>query len=124
VIGTQLHVLGVHHPYILFEQLANIASKLLAVFINIQTHHHLCRYYLYTDFVEKSFRRVFNVSLIENYLMMYSFRTINLSVDIEKIARELIRLLEKASKFQQQWHQSPILKQMITRYYRFMQLKA
>jgi hypothetical protein len=45
VIGTQLHVLGVHHPHIPLDQLANITSKLLVVFINIQTHHHLCMYY-------------------------------------------------------------------------------
>ncbi|CAF1430270.1 unnamed protein product [Rotaria sordida] len=50
--------------------------------------------------------------------------TIELSVDIEKTARELIKLLEKALKFQQQWQQPSIVKHMITRYYRFMQLKA
>jgi hypothetical protein len=33
-------------------------------------------------------------------------------------------LLEKASKFQAEWRESSVLKQMITRYYRFMQLKA
>jgi hypothetical protein len=54
-------------------------------------------------------------------MILCIFRTIELSVDIEKTARELIKLYEKASKFQQQ---SDILKQMITRYYRFMQLKA
>ena len=32
--------------------------------------------------------------------------------------------MEKASEFQPEWQQSVILKQMITRYYRFMQLKA
>ncbi len=32
--------------------------------------------------------------------------------------------MEKASIFQEQWQQSAILKQMIQRYYRFMQLKA
>ncbi|CAF3529452.1 unnamed protein product [Rotaria sp. Silwood1] len=53
-----------------------------------------------------------------------STMTIELSVNIEDTARELIKLLEKASKFQQQWQQSSILKQMIIRYYRFMQLKA
>ena len=51
-------------------------------------------------------------------------RTIELSVDVDKTARELISLLEKASKFQAEWRQSEIIKQMITRYYRFMQLKA
>ncbi|CAF4241372.1 unnamed protein product, partial [Rotaria sordida] len=50
--------------------------------------------------------------------------TIELSVNIEDTARELIELLEKASKFQEQWQQSSILKQIIIRYYRFMQLKA
>ncbi|CAF4322313.1 unnamed protein product, partial [Rotaria sordida] len=50
--------------------------------------------------------------------------TIELSVNIEDTARELIRLVEKVSKFQEQWQQSSILKQMIIRYYRFMQLKA
>ncbi len=52
------------------------------------------------------------------------FRTIELSVDVDKTARELISLLEKASKFQTEWRQSAVIKQMITRYYRFMQLKA
>jgi hypothetical protein len=47
-----------------------------------------------------------------------------LPVNIDKTARELISLLEKASKFQVEWRQSEIIKQMITRYYRFMQLKA
>ncbi len=47
-----------------------------------------------------------------------------MSVDIDKTARQLISLLEKASRFQEQWQQSAILKQMIQRYYRFMQLKA
>ncbi|CAF2574018.1 unnamed protein product [Rotaria sp. Silwood2] len=51
-------------------------------------------------------------------------RAIKLSVNIDDTARELIKLLEKASKFQAQWQQSSILKQMIIRYYRFMQLKA
>jgi len=32
--------------------------------------------------------------------------------------------LEKASKFQTEWRQSAVITQMITRYYRFMQLKA
>ncbi|CAF1421944.1 unnamed protein product [Rotaria sp. Silwood1] len=50
--------------------------------------------------------------------------TIEISVDIDKTARELIQLLEKASKFQELWEKSSILKQMIKRYYRFMQLKA
>ncbi|CAF1569213.1 unnamed protein product [Rotaria sordida] len=50
--------------------------------------------------------------------------TIELSVNIEDTARELIKLLEKASKFQEQWQQSSILKQMIIIYYRFMRLKA
>ncbi|CAF1382366.1 unnamed protein product [Rotaria sordida] len=53
-----------------------------------------------------------------------STMTIELSVNIEDTARELIELLEKASKFQEQWQQSSILKQIIIRYYRFMQLKA
>jgi hypothetical protein len=59
-------------------------------------------------------------------MMMFCLlcRTIKLSVDIDNTARELIKLLEKASPFQQQWQQSSILKQMITRYHRFMQLKA
>jgi hypothetical protein len=47
-----------------------------------------------------------------------------LSVDIDKTARELISLFKKASQFQVKWSKSSILKQMITRYYRFMQLKA
>ncbi|CAF3859124.1 unnamed protein product [Rotaria sordida] len=50
--------------------------------------------------------------------------TIELSVDIDKTTRELIKLLEKASEFQDLWEKSSILKQMIRRYYRFMQLKA
>ncbi|CAF4731189.1 unnamed protein product [Rotaria sp. Silwood1] len=50
--------------------------------------------------------------------------SIELSVDVDKTARELISLLEKASQFQAEWRQSSIIKQMITRYYRFMQLKA
>ena len=36
----------------------------------------------------------------------------------------MIRLLEKVTGSQQQWDQSIIIKQMIQRYYRFMQLKA
>ncbi|CAF0885329.1 unnamed protein product [Rotaria sordida] len=50
--------------------------------------------------------------------------TIKLSVDIANNAHQLLRLLGKAIQFQEQWQQSTILKQMITRYYRFMQLKA
>ncbi|CAF3929083.1 unnamed protein product [Adineta steineri] len=50
--------------------------------------------------------------------------TIELSVNIDTTARELVQLLEKASKFQEQWQRPPVLKQMITRYYRFMRLKA
>ncbi|CAF4863740.1 unnamed protein product [Rotaria sp. Silwood1] len=50
--------------------------------------------------------------------------TIELSVDIDKTVHQLISLLEKASTFQDKWYESAILKQMITRYYRFMQLKA
>ncbi len=47
-----------------------------------------------------------------------------MSVDIDKTTPELVALLEKASSFQEQWQQSAILKQMIQRYYRFMQLKT
>lgn len=46
------------------------------------------------------------------------------SVDLGETARQLIQLLEKACQFQQQWQQPNVLKQMITRYYKFMQLKA
>jgi hypothetical protein len=53
-----------------------------------------------------------------------SFRTIELSVDLDKTAPELISLLKKASQFQAEWRQSSIIQQMINRYYRFMQLKA
>ncbi len=47
-----------------------------------------------------------------------------MTVDIDKTVPALISLLEKASHFQEQWQQSIVLKQMIQRYYRFMQLKA
>ncbi len=57
-------------------------------------------------------------------MFIIHYRTIELSVDVDKTARELISLLEKASKFQAERRQSEIIKQMITRYYRFMQLKA
>jgi hypothetical protein len=62
----------------------------------------------------------------ENFvkILKYIFRIIELSVDVDQTARELISLLEKASPFQVEWRQSIIIKQMITRYYRFMQLKA
>ncbi|CAF4541584.1 unnamed protein product [Rotaria sp. Silwood2] len=53
-----------------------------------------------------------------------STMTIKLSVNIDDTAHELIKLLEKVSKFREQWKESYILKQMIMRYYRFMQLKA
>ncbi|CAF3182946.1 unnamed protein product [Rotaria socialis] len=53
-----------------------------------------------------------------------SYMTITLSVDIHNTTHQLISLLEKVSKYQDKWYQSAILKQMITRYYRFMQLKA
>ena len=52
------------------------------------------------------------------------FRLIELSVNIDKTAVELISLLEKASKFQETWRQSLTIKQMLTRYYRFLQLKS
>jgi hypothetical protein len=42
------------------------------------------------------------------------FGTIELSVDIEHTAQELIELLEKTSKFQQEWQKPAVLKQMIT----------
>jgi hypothetical protein len=58
------------------------------------------------------------------YIKYLFIRTIELSVDVDKTARELISLLEKASKFQSEWRQSAIIKQMITRYYRFMKLKV
>jgi len=47
-----------------------------------------------------------------------------LSVNIDRTAPELISLLEKTSHFQQKWKESIILKQMIKRYYQFMQLKS
>ena len=43
---------------------------------------------------------------------------------MDRTARALIALLEKVSNCPQQWQQSSVLKQMIQRYYRFMQLKA
>ncbi|UJR10791.1 hypothetical protein I4U23_014978 [Adineta vaga] len=50
--------------------------------------------------------------------------TITLSVNLDKTACELISLLQKATPFQDKWRESSVIKQMITRYYRFMQLKA
>jgi hypothetical protein len=41
-----------------------------------------------------------------------------------QLPSQLISLLEEALVFQQQWQGSLVLKQMIQRYYRFMQLKA
>ena len=65
---------------------------------------------------------------IEGILLTSSFsfspRTIELSVDLDRTAPELISLLTKASKFQAQWRLPGVPRQMITRYYRFMQLKA
>ncbi|CAF5111783.1 unnamed protein product, partial [Rotaria sp. Silwood1] len=49
---------------------------------------------------------------------------IQLSVDLDKTAHKLISLLEKTSKFRNQWRKSVILQQMIRRYYRFMILKS
>ncbi|CAF1067084.1 unnamed protein product [Adineta ricciae] len=49
---------------------------------------------------------------------------IDLSVDINKMAKELLSLLEKAEQFKAEWRKSSVIKRMITRYYRFMQLKA
>jgi len=45
-------------------------------------------------------------------------------VDIDQSARQLVLLLKKAAAFQNKYEQSFVLKQMIQRYYRFMQLKA
>lgn len=45
-------------------------------------------------------------------------------MDLDKTARELISLLEKASKYKEEWRQSPVIKQMMIRYYRFLQLKS
>jgi hypothetical protein len=47
-----------------------------------------------------------------------------LSVNIDRTALELISLLEKISRFQQQRKELIVLKQMIKRYYQFMQLKS
>ncbi len=47
-----------------------------------------------------------------------------MSVDIDKTTPQLISLSKKASRSQEQWQQSAILKQMIQKYYRFIQLKA
>jgi hypothetical protein len=52
------------------------------------------------------------------------YRTIELSVDVGRTAKELLSLLEKASNFQAKWREPVVIEQMITRYYRFMQLKA
>ena len=51
-------------------------------------------------------------------------RSISISVDLDRTAQELISLLTKASKFQDQWRLPAVPRQMITRYFRFMQLKA
>ncbi|CAF4012850.1 unnamed protein product [Rotaria sp. Silwood1] len=82
-----------------------------------------------------SVRDLCNVSLVcrlfkmiadqdEIWKLKCNSKTIELSVNIDATARELIKLREKALKFREQWQQSTILKQMIIRYYRFMQLKA
>ncbi|CAF1377810.1 unnamed protein product [Adineta ricciae] len=49
---------------------------------------------------------------------------IPLSVDIDETAPKLISLSEKTGAFLKQWFSPSVLKQMIQRYYRFMQLKA
>ncbi|CAF2745557.1 unnamed protein product [Rotaria sp. Silwood2] len=49
---------------------------------------------------------------------------IELSVDIDRTAPELISLLEKACDVEVDWRRPEIIRQMIMRYYRFMQLKA
>ncbi|CAF0951485.1 unnamed protein product [Adineta steineri] len=49
---------------------------------------------------------------------------IELSFDVNKTVHELISLYKKRSKLQAEWRQAPVIKQMITRYYHFIQLKA
>jgi hypothetical protein len=57
-------------------------------------------------------------------LIIHFYRTIQLSVDLDRTLPELISLFEKASLFQVYWYQPIVIKQMILRYYRFMKLKA
>ena len=97
------------HLNILCDQQVNINLYPLVDSNNIQMNHRICKKI---------------IIFINDTTLCFFYRTIELSVDIDKTARELISLLEKASKFQDQWRQSSIIKQMITRYYRFMQLKA
>ena len=52
------------------------------------------------------------------------FRIVQFSVDLDRTAPALISLLEKTSHFQHEWQQSSIFKQIVQRYYRFLQLKA
>jgi len=70
-------------------------------------HHKKCKNIIYSSFESLLF-----------------YRTIKLSVNLDKTVPELISLLEKASPFQEQWQQSVVFKQIIQRYYRFMQLKS
>ena len=65
-------------------------------------------------------RKIYN----SPFITFHFLRTIELSVDISKTAHLLISMLKKVSKFQDHWYESAVLKQMITRYYRFMQLKT
>jgi hypothetical protein len=51
-------------------------------------------------------------------------RTIKSTVGLKKTAPELTSLLEEGSVFQAEGCKPAILKQMITRYYRFIQLKT
>ena len=51
-------------------------------------------------------------------------RTIKLSIDIDRTAKGLVSLLKKVASFGSKWCRKQIIRQMIMRYYRFMQLKA
>lgn len=71
-----------------------------------------------------SSQEMLKIFFVKSFEILLFHRTIKLSVDIDKMALELISLLEKASIFQEQWQQSVVFKQMIQRYYRFMSLKS
>ncbi|CAF4835582.1 unnamed protein product [Rotaria sp. Silwood1] len=116
----QIYIDWIFEKYLRNQELKRLERKYLTMNICCGLKYSPSRY-LVGSKSNESFSPIFGFNEHPNSSLNM---TIQLSVDIDKTAHVLISLLEKASNFQKKWRKSVILRQMIRRYYRFMQLKV
>ncbi|CAF1068161.1 unnamed protein product [Adineta steineri] len=110
--------------YVEWMQKKCLCTKNILAYQNYCRHHRPCCIYQPYSFPRRSINKHKSTCGFNQYPNSTEELTIELLIDIDQTTPELISLWENASHIHEQCSQTIVLKQMIQRYYRFMQLKA